>query len=101
MIPLRFHPEARLEARAVATWYRERSQEAGRSFAAALEESIRHIRELPAACPTWRGREDVRSRILRRFPYSVLYVIDTGMIVVLAVAHHRRRPGYWLRRLAP
>ncbi|MBA3346286.1 MAG: type II toxin-antitoxin system RelE/ParE family toxin [Gemmatimonadales bacterium] len=35
---------------------------------------------------------------LRRFPYSLLYRIETDRIYVLAVMHHRRRPGYWTDR---
>jgi toxin ParE1/3/4 len=34
-------------------------------------------------------------------PYSIVYVADDDAIVILAVAHHKRRPGYWLRRVAP
>ena len=101
MIPLRFHPEARVEARAAAAWYRERSHTAARTFAVMLDEGIRSIRELPAAWPTWPGRTDVRRRVLRRFPYTIVYVIDQGTLVVVAVAHQRRKPGYWLPRLSP
>lgn len=39
--------------------------------------------------------EGVRRRHLKRFPYSVLYEVETATVTVLAVAHHRRKPGYW------
>ena len=41
---------------------------------------------------------DVRRRIIRRFPYSLLYRIDPGEIVILAVMHQKRHPSYWLPR---
>jgi plasmid stabilization system protein ParE len=40
----------------------------------------------------------IRKRILRKFPYSLLYTIDQDALLILAVAHHRRRPGYWAGR---
>lgn len=44
-------------------------------------------------------RPGVRRRILRRFPYSILYTLDNDVVLVIAVAHQRRRPGYWRRRV--
>jgi plasmid stabilization system protein ParE len=42
----------------------------------------------------------VRQLRLRTFPYNIIYVVDGDEIVIVAVAHHRRRPGYWRGRLA-
>jgi hypothetical protein len=39
--------------------------------------------------------------MLQKFPYSLFYTIDSGDLLILAVAHHRRRPGYWVGRLGP
>ena len=39
-----------------------------------------------------------RRVLVRRFPFSVVYFLDRGEIVVAAIAHQRRRPGYWLKR---
>jgi hypothetical protein len=36
---------------------------------------------------------------VHRFPYAVLYRPDPDEIVVVAVMHQRRRPGYWLGRM--
>lgn len=94
----RFHPEARLEVVAAGAWYRERSPTAARDFAALIRTGVEGIREHPFAWPLWRGRTDVRHRVLRRFPYSIMYLIEAEVVVILAVAHHKRRPGYWLHR---
>lgn len=98
MTLVRFHPEARDEAREAAEWYRERSPPAARGFAAALDNGLRSIIERPTAWPTWRGRDDVPRRVLPRFPFSIFYLVDAGAIIV-AVAYHKRPPGYWVRRL--
>ena len=42
----------------------------------------------------------VRRKSLARFPYSVLYTVDPDVLYIVAVAHQKRRPNYWLRRLS-
>jgi toxin ParE1/3/4 len=95
----RFHPEARIEARSATSWYREESREAARGFTAAIAEGMQSIRERPGAWPTWR-RTELRHRVLRRYPYSIFYLVEDDVVVVVAVAHHKQRPGYWLERLS-
>jgi len=43
--------------------------------------------------------EELRRILLARFPYSLIYSIESERIWVIAVAHHRRRPGYWQERI--
>jgi len=43
-------------------------------------------------------QDDIRRRLIRRFPYSLLYRIDPDEVVILAVMHQRRHPSYWLSR---
>ena len=43
--------------------------------------------------------DEVRHKLLIRFPYSILHVIEPDRIRVVAVAHQKRRPGYWNYRL--
>ena len=40
-----------------------------------------------------------RRALIRRFPFSIVYAIERGKIVVVAVAHHRRSPDYWVERV--
>jgi plasmid stabilization system protein ParE len=98
--PYRFHADALAEYEAAATWYAERSIDASRRFVKLIEGAVATAREFPLAGPGWRGRADVRVRALRRVPYSVVYMLAAGQLVVIAVAHQRRRPGYWLGRLS-
>jgi hypothetical protein len=37
--------------------------------------------------------------LLRRFPFGIIYSIETELILVIAIAHHGRRPGYWQSRV--
>ncbi|HET9620245.1 MAG TPA: type II toxin-antitoxin system RelE/ParE family toxin [Kofleriaceae bacterium] len=99
MKPYRFHRDARTEYRAALAWYATRSLDAADGFADEVAHGIRRIRELPAAWPMWRGRADVRARVMQRYPYSIVYVVRDSQIVIIAVAHQRRRPGYWLSRM--
>lgn len=99
MKPYRFHPKALAEYESAAVWYRGRSHEGALRFAALVDDGILGIRKMPEAWPVWPGRADVRRRVLQRFPYSIIYLVDRNEIVIVAVAHHKRRPGYWLRRL--
>jgi plasmid stabilization system protein ParE len=96
---LRFHPKALAEYEAAAVWYAERSSVAALSFTALVDAAIDGVCDLPDAWPFWPGRSDVRSRVVQRVPYSIIYLVQDDAIIVVAVAHDKRRPGYWLRRL--
>ena len=96
--PYRFHPAAEAEFLAAIDWYVTRDAGVASDFASLVRDAVQLIVELPQAWPTWPGREDLRVRVLHRFPFSIIYAVDAKTIVVIAVAHHRRRPGYWLRR---
>lgn len=40
-----------------------------------------------------------RRVVLPRFPFDVVYLPDTDPVVIVAIAHHRRAPGYWMGRI--
>ncbi len=96
MIPYSFHPEAEAELEDASLFYESRMPGLGKSFAAEVERTIVLIREYPdAGSPTALPRRRV---LVARFPYSVVYRRDPDAIVIVAVAHQRRRPSYWRRR---
>lgn len=101
MRPYRFHPKALAEYEAAVTWYADRSFVAAVGLSDLVAAGIDDIRRQPQAWPRWPGHDDVRRRVLRRFPYSVIYLLERREIVIVAIAHHKRRPGYWLQRLPP
>jgi len=86
-------PEAEAEVREAFLWYLERSTVAASEF---RTEALEAIDGLAKSAHTWPIDEDgVRHLVLRRFPFTVVYELDSDRVTVLAVAHHRRRPGYW------
>ena len=97
-IELRFHPEAREEYLEAIAWYLTHSDTIARAFQQEVDEALERIRSGPSHWPVFEGQ--VRWIRLHRFPY-LLYFEDsfTGHVDVLAVAHARRRPGYWRTRL--
>jgi plasmid stabilization system protein ParE len=95
-LPYHFHPAALAEYTAAAVRY---GNEGGTRFADLVDRTLDQIREHPNRWPFWPGRTDVRRRTLRRFPYSIVYLVESAKIVIVAVAHHKRRPAYSARRL--
>lgn len=98
---VRFHIAAREEAVAAAAWYEQRELGLGQEFVDELERTIEAIAEAPESWPV--SPDDPRARriLLARFPYSVVYVVSSvGDVVVAAVAHEKRRPGFWRARLS-
>jgi len=63
-------------------------------FRAEVFDAIVHIAASPMSRPA--DDEGNRHRVLKRFPYSVFYEVMGLTVTVLAIAHHRRKPGYWL-----
>ena len=91
--PVVLYEEAIAEARAAREWYEARSATAAQAFFAELDYAIEQIGELPELWPTY--IEGTRRYLLHRFPFSVVYRKRRTSIQVIAVAHNRRRAGYW------
>lgn len=92
-----FHPAASDEAEAAHGWYAERSPVAAARFREELDAAVTAILSDPdCGAPYLHG---TRCYLLRRFPYLVVYHRPSeARIEVVAVAHGRRRPGYWRAR---
>ena len=96
MIPYKFHPDADAELEAASLFYESRMAGLGKSFAAEVERTIALVREFPEAGTSVGPKR--RRVLVARFPYSIVYRQDPDSMVIVAVAHQRRRPGYWQRR---
>jgi toxin ParE1/3/4 len=92
------HPEAVAEAQAARRWYQLRSESAARAFLAELDAGIESIRRAPDLYPSY--LHETRCYLLRRFPYLIVYRATAATVHVYAIAHSRRRPGYWRERTA-
>ena len=96
-LSVRFHPEAAEEAQASADWYRERSVEATAGFVAELDYAIQRVAELPETWPPYGA--NTRRFVFRVYPFSLVYRIVEDSIEIVAVAHAKRKPGYWASRV--
>lgn len=94
---IRFLEVAELELDEAASYYNQQSPGLGDAFVLEVVSAIDRIRRFPNA---WHpmGEETRRCR-LRRFPYGLIYALEGDEILVVAVAHGQREPGYWRDRL--
>ncbi|MEW5982821.1 MAG: type II toxin-antitoxin system RelE/ParE family toxin [Acidobacteriota bacterium] len=97
------HPEAAAELRAAALWYDERRAGLGNELVEEVRALMQRIAASPSSYATWPGLSRPASPIRRawveRFPYAVAFEVQADRIFILAVAHAKRRPLYWLRRV--
>lgn len=91
------HPEAILEGREARLWYRTRNEAVGEQFRIALRRAIATIREAPERWPA--DEDGLRQYRVAGFPYRLIYWTDGDYSLVVAIAHAKRRPGYWKGRL--
>ena len=93
---------ARRDIRESTAWYNKNAG-MGADFVAAVEAAFRRVETDPQTLPStenpWPslGR-DIRRCPVVKFPFQVIFEIQSDELVVLAVAHGSRRPGYWRRR---
>jgi plasmid stabilization system protein ParE len=90
-------PAALAELHDAAAFYAASANlELGLAFLAEFEHGVNAIMANPKVGALFRGTR--RRYLLRRFPYSIIYEIGASELRVVAVAHQRRRPGYWAGR---
>jgi plasmid stabilization system protein ParE len=95
-LPVVLHPDAVEEAQAAWQWYLERSQSAADSFLAELDHGVESIAEEPERWPLF--VHGTRRFLFHRFPFQIVYRVANDRIEVVAIAHGRRKPGYWKTR---
>lgn len=94
---VRFHPDAIAEAKAAREWYQERSPAAANAFMKELDHAVEQIAEFPKRGPSF--LHGTKRYLLGRFPFSVVYWGRPQSTEIVAIAHARRRPGYWKERI--
>jgi toxin ParE1/3/4 len=92
-----FHSEALEEYKDAARYYEGCQSGLGGRFIVSVEQALLHIIEKPE-----QGKfieKDVRRYLTRVFPYAILYSIEPDYILIIAIMHCHREPGYWKKRL--
>ena len=95
---LLFHRDAIGESIEATNYYDAQRRGLGREFDKELEAAFPLILQSPRMWPAMRAPNVHRYR-LKRFPYGVVYRTDADAVTVIAVAHLKRKPDYWMNRL--
>jgi plasmid stabilization system protein ParE len=88
-----FLPAAAADYQQALAWYQARSPQAAAGFEAAVEVALQRIADAPEQWALCDDRH--RFYTLRRYPYSIIYRVESGDVIVVAVAHSSRSPTYW------
>ncbi len=92
------HSQALAEMRDSISYYRdEQNAVLADEFASEVDRNLDMILERPMIGKPF--RRVARQFVIKRFPYSLFYQVRPDSILIAAVAHHKRRPGYWMKRL--
>ena len=102
---LELHPEAQAELRSAALWYDGQRPGLGDEFISEVSAALDRVGDAPESYPQWprtRAADPViRKATIQRFPYVIAFEKHEQHVLVLAVAHAKRRPLYWLTRTNP
>jgi toxin ParE1/3/4 len=101
MRKVRIHEAASQEAIEAAAWYEDQRPGLGADFQRAIDIALDLLEEdivplLPV--PLSAHARGVKRLILKRFPFDIVVVERPTEILVIAFAHHAKRPGYWRKR---
>jgi len=94
---IRFLTPAEFEMFEASVYYETQATDLGDNFLDIIEEATNEIAQNPRIWP--KIYQGVRRRLVRRFPYSVLYCIHADEVIVVAIMHQKQRPNYWIDRL--
>lgn len=92
-----FLPQAESEHLKQVTYYEVQQPGLGARYLAEVTAALEYICEAPHRFPIARPPA-LRKLVLKRFPFTIFFRELSGMVQVVAVAPHRRRPGYWSGR---
>lgn len=94
---VKFLTLAQKEIDEAVVWFAEQGDGKGHDFLDELDRVVRLVKSYPLA--STEIEPDIRRCLFARYPYSLIYGLEEQMIVVIAVAHSRRAPRYWIDRV--
>ena len=97
MLPVRLRPAALQELTEAWSWYETKREGLGDEFRACLDAGIAEIGRSPLGCRKVRG--EARRKVVRRFPYVLIYLPEPEHVEVIAVFHTSRDPAVWQDRV--
>ena len=93
-----FHPIAEAEHLETVAYYESKRAGLGATYLTEFESTMTAICGFPSRFPVER-KPDIQRGKMEKFPFNILFRDVSGKVQVLAIAHLRRRPSYWLGRL--
>ena len=93
----RFHEAADAELSEAVAYYDGKAAGLGDRFLAEITAATRYIEQYPEIAPII--EEGVRAKVLVKFPYSLMYLVEEYELYIVAVAHQSKRPACWADRL--
>lgn len=93
---IEFLPIAKAELDDTVEYYELELPGLGERFKEEVKSSVKRIALFPKAWSVI--HPDIRKCIMHKFPYNILYTIEENRILILAIAHHHRKPEYWINR---
>ncbi len=97
MYAVRLRPEAVTELTEAWRWYETQREGLGDEFRACIDAAIAEVARSPLMWP--KIHADARRRLVKRFPYAVIYLVEAAHVEVIAVFHASRDPNHWGSRV--
>ena len=94
---LEFFEDAATEVEEDRTWYLARSESAEAGYLRELDHAVKQVIDAPLQWPQY--LVGTRRYVFPTYPYSLVYFVEEDVVNVVAVAHDKKRPGYWRKRL--
>lgn len=102
MKPYRYHPAAERELDEAIEHDEAELPGRGLRLEQQIARLVHRLRRFPVSAPIWPGLDsahEVRRAKVRRHPFLVVYMLHSDQLVILAVAHTKKKPGYWASRI--
>ncbi|PID76329.1 MAG: plasmid stabilization protein [Deltaproteobacteria bacterium] len=96
MNSVKFYPDAKEELISAIQYYENCQAGLGSRFRVAIELATQKILSSPFTYRTLKA--PFRRYLVPKFPYSIVYSIEPNYILIIAIAHNKRKPHYWLKR---
>jgi len=93
--------EAEAELLAATLWYEDKQEGLGADFSSKVLETIARVGKEPLRYAVYEGKildRKLRRAMVDRFPYVVLFEIRKSEVLIVAIVHTSRRPGFWKDR---
>jgi toxin ParE1/3/4 len=100
-VTIRYYTKALEEFLNCIDYYNEISPELASYFDQDLITALDQIKKQPLSAPEHKDHKELHVKKCRKFPFSIIYHIefDLQTIFIVAIAHHKRRPDYWVKRI--